>query len=98
VNFCSIGRPASAADDSTLPEIEQDALKRWEAWKLTGTAYALEQATKPSTIGFVLSSNPLAVLAWYVHSPICLADDSGWHGKADSSTARQDWREVLGLG
>lgn len=64
LNFCSINRPASAVNDSSLSEIEQDGLKRWEAWKATGVAYALEHATKPSTIGFVLSSNPLALLSW----------------------------------
>lgn len=52
-------------NDSALSEVEQDGLKRWEAWKVTGVAYALEHATKPSTIGFVLSSNPLALLSWY---------------------------------
>lgn len=29
-----------------------------------GAGYSLEQATKPSTIGIVLGSNPLALLAW----------------------------------
>jgi len=59
-----MSRPTSAVNDSTLPKIEQDGLERWEAWKATGTAYALEHGTKPSTIGFVLSSSPLALLSW----------------------------------
>jgi microsomal epoxide hydrolase len=64
VNFASISQPESCKDTSTLSEVEQQGLKRWEQWKQTGTAYAMEHATKPSTIGFVLRSNPLATLAW----------------------------------
>lgn len=60
-----MGRPASAADDSILSEAEKKGLERGNIWRAGGTAYALEQATRPSMIGFVLSSNPLALLAWY---------------------------------
>jgi microsomal epoxide hydrolase len=65
VNFCSIGRPEKVNDDSALSKVEKDNLGRWETWKATGQAYALEHATKPATIGFVLSSSPLALLSWY---------------------------------
>lgn len=30
----------------------------------TGSAYAAEHGTRPATIGLVLASNPLALLAW----------------------------------
>lgn len=43
---------------------EQNAVLRTTEWRKTGVAYAIEQATRPSTIGYVLSSNPLAELAW----------------------------------
>lgn len=33
-------------------------------WRATGTAYAMENATRPGTIGLVLSTSPLALLAW----------------------------------
>ncbi|KIW47661.1 uncharacterized protein PV06_00334 [Exophiala oligosperma] len=79
LNFCAMTRPASATDDSKLSSIEQDGLKRLESWKATETAYALEHATKPSTIGFALSSSPLALLSWigekflaWVDSPLPL--------------------------
>ena len=37
----------------------------WAAeWSQLGTAYAQEHGTRPSTIGHVLSSNPLSLLAW----------------------------------
>lgn len=63
VNFCSIPDPGTV-DESQLSQVEKDGLVRWNEWKATGTAYAMEQGTKPATIGFVLSSNPLALLAW----------------------------------
>jgi hypothetical protein len=34
-------------------------------FKKTAGGYATEQATRPSTIGLVIASNPLALLAWY---------------------------------
>lgn len=49
-----------------ISAVERDGIERWKQWLATGTAYAQEQATRPSTIGFVLSSNPLALLAWCV--------------------------------
>jgi|SRR5271154_4376790 len=47
-------------ENTTLVESEQESLVT-----NSGAAYALEQGTSPSTIGFVLSSSPLALLAWY---------------------------------
>jgi pimeloyl-ACP methyl ester carboxylesterase len=53
-------------DESKLSDLEKTAVKSGNAWRQTGSAYAQEHATRPSTIGSVLSSNPLALLAWYV--------------------------------
>jgi microsomal epoxide hydrolase len=64
VNFCSISKPYSDVDEDKISDVEKAGVKRWEAWKATGSAYAMEHATKPATIGFVLRSNPLALLAW----------------------------------
>ena len=44
--------------------LEKEALDRAMKWRTTGTAYAQEHGTRPSTIGNVLASNPLALLAW----------------------------------
>lgn len=49
---------------STLSELEKGSVERGVKWRETGTAYALEHGTRPSTIGHVLSSSPLALLAW----------------------------------
>ncbi|KAL2816210.1 Alpha/Beta hydrolase protein [Aspergillus cavernicola] len=47
-----------------LTPAEQQHLDRTNTWRETGFAYALEHGTRPSTIGLVVSSNPLALLAW----------------------------------
>ena len=51
-------------DESRLTDLEKKAIKSANAWRQTGSAYAQEHGTRPSTIGSVLSSNPLALLAW----------------------------------
>jgi microsomal epoxide hydrolase len=48
----------------TLSLPEQEGLKRTAEFIKVGSAYALEQATKPSTLSFALGSNPLSLLAW----------------------------------
>lgn len=53
-------------DQSKLTDLEKKAIKSARAWQETGSAYAQEHRTRPSTIGSVLSSNPLALLAWCV--------------------------------
>ncbi|KAI5846461.1 epoxide hydrolase [Morchella snyderi] len=44
--------------------LEKVGVHRGQRFNTTGNAYALEHATRPSTIGHVLSSSPLALLAW----------------------------------
>jgi microsomal epoxide hydrolase len=55
---------AEVPEGLELTDFEKQALGRAMKWRETGTAYALEHANRPSTIGLVLSSNPLALLAW----------------------------------
>ncbi|KIW16677.1 hypothetical protein PV08_03865 [Exophiala spinifera] len=60
--------PMPAPDPSELrtplTESEQAGLERHAFFLHNGTGYAIEHATRPSTIGFVISSNPLALLSW----------------------------------
>lgn len=63
LNFCIMPDPGSI-DASFYNELEREGLKRAEWFHKLGSAYALEHATKPSTIGLVLSTNPMALLAW----------------------------------
>lgn len=63
INFCIIPRP-SGIPDKTLNALDRQGVERAEWFHDLGSAYALLHATKPSTIGLVLSSSPLALLAW----------------------------------
>ena len=47
-----------------MTDIEKEALARRKTWGETGTAYANEHGSRPSTIGLALSTNPLALLSW----------------------------------
>jgi microsomal epoxide hydrolase len=51
-------------DQASVSDHERQGLLYGQKFMRTGTAYALEHATRPSTIGLVLGSNPLALLAW----------------------------------
>jgi len=54
--------PKPLEDDIT--ESERKGLHRAHDFLKTGSSYAVQHATKPATIGLVLSSNPVALLAW----------------------------------
>lgn len=56
--------PPKDVPESAISETEKKNLKQYEDFGATGNAYAREHGTRPSTIGFVLSSSPLALLAW----------------------------------
>ena len=47
-----------------LTSKEQEHLDRAKQWRKTGMGYALEQTTRPATVGLALSTSPLALLAW----------------------------------
>jgi microsomal epoxide hydrolase len=59
-----------ALEDSELEDTDKEALELAEQWLNQSSSYAQEQATRPSTIGHVLSSSPLALLAWYCRHPV----------------------------
>lgn len=61
---------SSPRDDdlSIFSQAEREALGRGAVFRQTGWAYGIEQGTRPNTLGFALSSNPLALLAWLVAS------------------------------
>ncbi|KAK5094106.1 hypothetical protein LTS08_008735 [Lithohypha guttulata] len=64
LNMCSMSQPPDSRIGHPISETEKQGLRRLEEWKATGTAYAMEHATRPATIGAVLASNPVALLAW----------------------------------
>lgn len=79
--------PEPAGASKSYSALETQGLARANDFTRVGSAYALEHATRPSTIGFVLASNPIALLAWLVSvfSFILLE----W--------TLQDWGEIPGL-
>lgn len=64
LNTTPMTEPDPAELKSPINPTEQQALERHRFFLHNGTGYAQEHATRPSTIGFVLSSSPLALLAW----------------------------------
>lgn len=56
-------KPNNVKEDA-LDDEDQAGIQRAAEFGRTGAAYALQQGTRPATIGFVLASSPLAVLAW----------------------------------
>jgi microsomal epoxide hydrolase len=64
VNMTAMGKPEGVSDELTPKEVF--GLQRIGGFLQTGFAYAQEHGTRPSTIGHVLSTNPVAILAWSV--------------------------------
>lgn len=58
-----MGEPADVSPDEVTDE-EETGLLRARDFAMFGVGYGIEQATRPSTIGLVLQSSPVAFLAW----------------------------------
>jgi microsomal epoxide hydrolase len=63
LNFGIMPDPGNIPD-SSYNALEIEGIVRAQNFKRMGSAYAVEHATRPSTIGLALSTNPLALLAW----------------------------------
>ncbi|QKX58898.1 uncharacterized protein TRUGW13939_06026 [Talaromyces rugulosus] len=63
VNFVGITKPPSIGDEKLSP-FEEEGQKRAEWFGTYGSAYYLMHATRPSTIGHIVATNPVALLAW----------------------------------
>jgi microsomal epoxide hydrolase len=59
-----ISPTATQPDPAKLSALEKEKLEKVATWRKSSSAYAQEHGTRPATIGHVLSSNPLALLAW----------------------------------
>ncbi|KAH8690457.1 Alpha/Beta hydrolase protein [Talaromyces proteolyticus] len=68
--------PEEAEVRSQINKTEEEGLQRHLFFKHNGSAYAWTHATRPSTIGFVLSSNPVALLAWVGEKFLDWTDDT----------------------
>jgi microsomal epoxide hydrolase len=56
--------PPDMSNMDGVTPVELMRLGRAKGWVETGRGYSGEHATRPGTIGLVLSSSPLALLAW----------------------------------
>jgi microsomal epoxide hydrolase len=68
--------PPPDVDISTLTPTEQAHLARAQKFMSHGYSYAQLNATVPSTVGLVLSSSPIALLAWIAEKLIRWSDIS----------------------
>ncbi|KAJ5619978.1 hypothetical protein N7510_003962 [Penicillium lagena] len=75
INFCIMPRP-DGINDETVTILEKEGLKRSDEFLRLGSSYALQHATKPSTIGLVLATNPLSLLAWIGEKFLDWTDDN----------------------
>lgn len=64
INYCAIVTAPAEVPVATLSEEDRGFVQRGQDFLTKGSAYALEHGSRPSTISLVLSSNPLALLAW----------------------------------
>ncbi|TAQ88112.1 hypothetical protein B7494_g3562 [Chlorociboria aeruginascens] len=64
VNFSPITSPPEGLENVALSDVEKCGIDITTKFVTTGSAYAFEQGSRPSTIGLVLNSSPLALLAW----------------------------------
>ncbi|KAK7402894.1 hypothetical protein QQX98_011344 [Neonectria punicea] len=64
INF-AIGYEPEGVSPSDISDAEQQGLKRMQKFLTSGNAYFQEHATRPATLGHVLSSSPLALLSWW---------------------------------
>ncbi|KIV89068.1 hypothetical protein PV10_08679 [Exophiala mesophila] len=77
LNFCPIPCPDEKVHGRLpIQEWEKRGLERADDFVKYGTAYAVEQSTRASTIGFVLSSSPVALLAWIGEKFLAWTDET----------------------
>lgn len=95
LNYDSTRGKPEGVDDDALTDFEKEGMERAKDWSQKGTAYAMEHGTRPSTIGLALSTNPLALLAWSVHSvPFPFTAILSVNNEANERSSAKDRREV----
>ncbi|KAF1947485.1 alpha/beta-hydrolase [Clathrospora elynae] len=77
LNFMLVtGIDANSSPDDNISEAEKKGIERMKQFKKVGIAYATEHGTRPSTIGLVLGSSPVAQLAWIGEKFLAWSDPS----------------------
>lgn len=67
-------QPPGSSEDTLSPK-EKEGLARSKTFMADGRAYQQIHATRPSTLGLILGSNPLATLAWIGEKYLEWSDD-----------------------
>ncbi|KAM0790792.1 hypothetical protein ACM66B_004640 [Microbotryomycetes sp. NB124-2] len=75
LNFAVLMRHEIPKDLSGFDHRTRRRLERTNDFFTKGHAYAREQGTKPGTLGFVLSSNPVSLFAWIAEKFLAWSDD-----------------------
>lgn len=60
----NLSEPTPLGDLTQLTPEEIAGLQRAAKFTATGSGYAIQQATRPSTIGHAVAASPLSLLAW----------------------------------
>ncbi|KAI5475439.1 hypothetical protein MNV49_001429 [Pseudohyphozyma bogoriensis] len=63
LNFFNLPKPRHVGA-TPITDLEKVGRDRADEFHTTGQGYSTEHGTRPSTLGFVLHSSPLALLAW----------------------------------
>ncbi|KAH8807642.1 Alpha/Beta hydrolase protein [Xylogone sp. PMI_703] len=74
INFCIMPEP-EGVDSSKIDDLERQGLDRTAVFLKLGSSYALQHATKRSTIGLALSASPLSLLAWIAEKFLQWSDE-----------------------
>ncbi|KAJ9602606.1 hypothetical protein H2200_012799 [Cladophialophora chaetospira] len=73
LNFGLMRHPEGTSPTGST-EIEAKGVERFNAFASDGSAYAYFHGSRPATVGFVLSSSPVAQLAWIGDKFLCWTD------------------------
>ncbi|KAF2462450.1 putative epoxide hydrolase [Lineolata rhizophorae] len=74
LNFCA-DLPMLSYSRENLSDHDRRRLQRLDEFMREGIGYGMMHATRPATLGFVLSSSPVALLAWLAEKYISWADE-----------------------
>ncbi|KAI9148733.1 epoxide hydrolase [Paramyrothecium foliicola] len=64
VNMLAPGPPEDFLSMDNITQAEKEHVERMKVFASTGSAYIFKHGQRPSTVGLMLSSNPLAMLTW----------------------------------
>ena len=76
IHLLAIADPVEV-DPSSVTQEEQDYLDSVAAWDAQDGAYAHQQMTRPTTLGYGLSDSPVGLLAWMVEKYRSWSDCDG---------------------